>query len=872
MSFSHGGHTRRLAQRAGLHAEDILDLSASINPLGPPESLRRVISRTLDGVTSYPDPECAELVDTLSAAFGVSSEKVIVGNGSTEILHALLRAVRRDRAVIPVPSYTDYADAARLVGMRVETVPLREADGFALDWDRLGRNLHGSDDLHGGDVVFLGRPNNPTGVTFEADVFRRFAAEHAETLFVVDEAFADFVEGLESLAVDIAENVAVLRSLTKFYAIPGLRLGAAVARGDLAARIRRQIPPWSVNTLAQAAGVAALEDSEYARRSREFVAREREKLTGAMSEIPGLHVYPGSANFLLVRLESESINAGQLADQLLCKAIAIRVCESFEGLDGWFFRVAVGCEEDNTRLVEALEEALHKTQPAPTSTKKHVTRKRAASLMFQGTSSNAGKSVLAAALCRILLQDGLRVAPFKSQNMSLNSFVTVEGGEMGRAQVVQAQASRLEPDVSMNPVLLKPTSDTGCQVIVCGHSVGNMDVQQYIRYKPQAFDAARQCYDRLAEQFDAVVLEGAGSPAEINLKQHDIVNMEMARYAGATVLLVGDIDRGGVFASFVGTMELLSPWERRLIGGLVINRFRGDASLLGPAIEHTLRHTGKPTLAVVPYVHDLGLPEEDSVGFKSAPCEEASGDGRNVDIAVIDLPHISNFTDFDALRVESDVVVRTVRSADELGTPDAAIIPGSKNVLSDLEYLKQRGMAAGLKKLAAKGTTQLIGICGGFQMLGRSIADPLSVESPGGTVEGLGLLNVNTALAAQKTLARSQAMHIPSGCRVAGYEIHHGQTETDGEEALFEADSQTDNGPALGVASRRVDVWGTYLHGVFDADPFRRWFVDRLRVRKGLDPLGEVSASYDVEPALNRLARIVRDNIDLNEIYRQMGL
>jgi len=858
MTFTHGGHLRRLAERADCRAEEILDFSASINPLGPPESLRAVVGRTLGQIVHYPDPECDELVRTLAAIDGVSAEEIVVGNGSTEILHALARAADRDLAVIPVPSYSDYADASRLAGMEVETLELAESAGFALDWDDLRKALRGN------EVVFLARPNNPTGHAFDSEDFRRFAAEYPDTLFVVDEAFAAFVEATESPAKRPAANVVVLRSLTKFYAIPGLRLGVAIAPVELATRIRAQIPPWSVNTLAQAVGVAALQDTRYAKETRQCVTREREQLQAGLSAIAGLHVYPGCANFLLVRLDHNGMAAATLAERLLQERIAIRVCENFDGLDKRFFRVAVREGADNRRLVDALS-AILVGSPAKG---RHGLKKRTASLMLQGTSSNAGKSVLAAAMCRILLQDGVRVAPFKSQNMSLNSFVTSNGREMGRAQVVQAQACRLEPDVRMNPILLKPNSDTGCQVIVEGLPVGNMKVAQYIEYKPQAFAVAKQCYDSLADEFDAVVIEGAGSPAEVNLKHHDIVNMQMARYAEAPVLLVGDIDRGGLFASFVGTMELLTPWERQLIHGFVINRFRGDASLLGSAIDYTDAHTGKPTLGVVPFVPDLGLPEEDSVEFKSGRSERSPQEGDVVDIAVIDLPHISNFTDFDALRIEHDVCVRIVRSVDELGTPDAVILPGSKSVLGDLQHMKQRGFARRLCELAASGKTQIVGICGGFQMLGRKIIDPCQVESKNGAAEGLRLLGVTTALAAEKTLARSHAVHAPSGLEVTGYEIHHGQTEVHDEQPLFQADDAT----ALGVANRQGNVWGTYLHGVFDADTFRRWFIDRLRVRRGLVPLGGVSATYDIEPALDRLAEVVRDSLDINAIYRRMGL
>jgi len=368
------------------------------------------------------------------------------------------------------------------------------------------------------------------------------------------------------------------------------------------------------------------------------------------------------------------------------------------------------------------------------------------------------------------------VAPFKAQNMSLNSFVTSGGLEMGRAQVVQAQACRREPDVRMNPILLKPNSDTGSQVILRGRPVANMDALDYFRYKAAAFEEVRWCYDDLAAENDAVVLEGAGSPAEVNLKSHDIVNMAMARHAGAPVLLVGDIDRGGVFAAFVGSMEVFTEQERSQVAGFVVNKFRGKQSLLGDANDYVLQHTGKPVLGVVPYLHNLGLPEEDSVGFKLGALDDLQATGERVEIAVIDLPHISNFTDFDSLRVEPDVRVRIVRSAAELGSPAAIVLPGSKNVHGDLLYLVQSGLARVIAEAARSGRVEVVGICGGFQMLGEKLDDPHRLESDGVGAAGLGLLPVTTTLELDKTLKRTTVRHIDSGLEVAGYEIHHGQT------------------------------------------------------------------------------------------------
>jgi cobyric acid synthase CobQ len=352
------------------------------------------------------------------------------------------------------------------------------------------------------------------------------------------------------------------------------------------------------------------------------------------------------------------------------------------------------------------------------------------------------------------------------------------------------------------------------------------------------------------------------------LKSHDIVNMKMARFAGAPVLVVGDIDRGGVFASFVGTMEVLGPEDRRQIAGWIVNRFRGDPSLLGAAFDYTLGHTGRPVLGLVPYLADLGLPEEDGVDFQCAGRERPADGGESMDIALIELPHISNFTDFDAFAVERDVRMRIVRSPDDLGVPDAVIIPGSKNTLGDLRHLRRCGLAERIAALAREGEAEIIGICGGLQMLGREIRDPLGIESEAESSPGLGLLDVETVMEAEKTLVRASARHSLSGLEVTGYEIHHGRTDCDRCDPLF----LRDDGQVVGVASRDQRVWGTYLHGLFDADRFRRWFIDRLRVRKGMAPIESVIGRYDIEPALDRLAETVRANVRIEEIYRIMGL
>lgn len=514
-----------------------------------------------------------------------------------------------------------------------------------------------------------------------------------------------------------------------------------------------------------------------------------------------------------------------------------------------------------------------------------VTTSTTPSLMLQGTSSNAGKSVLTAALCRILLQDGLSVAPFKAQNMALNSFVTPNGEEIGRAQAVQAAACRLEPDVRMNPVLLKPSSDTGSQVIVLGKPVANMRVREYVKYKSTAFAHVQTAYDSLAAEHDVMVLEGAGSPAEINLKAHDIVNMRMAQYAKAKVLLVGDIDRGGVFASLVGTMELLDAWEKDLVAGFVLNRFRGDVTLLDPALEFTTDRTEKPFFGVVPYLMQLGLPEEDSVTFKESIGRQLPLRDDALDIVLVDLPHIANFTDVDALGIEPDVSLRVVNSVAQFGTPDCIILPGSKNTPGDLQWLHESGLAKEILAFAEAGGV-VTGICGGFQMLGETVSDPSSIEyvsqvsakniQSSATQQGLGLLALRTVMGEDKVLTRVTGTHVPTGQTVTGYEIHHGVTELIGFGAEMHQAIVREDGSIIGygtaASSAFHTIWGTYLHGVFDDDAFRRAFINDLRMRKGLLPLDGVQASFSIDPALDRLADTVRDALDMDKVYEVLGL
>ena len=850
----HGGNVHRLARLQHEGAGKILDFSANINPMGPPEWLRATISRAIEDLVHYPDPDCYALVRAIASQYHVPADCIIPANGTTELLYHLPKILQRHRAIIPMPSYVDYAKVMHLAGITVEPFLLSPDRGFALDPRDLSLSLTGD------EIVVIGSPNNPTGKVVDPDIIVQMATDFPRTVFIIDEAFLDFVDKGKSLA-GRAENIITLNSLTKFYAIPGLRLGFGVFPSAYADALRAILPPWTVNSLAQAVGEKVFGDEGYRRESVKVCTELRQELQGELEGMPGLKVFNSSANYLLLRLEN-GMSATTLSERLLLEGIAIRVCANYHGLDDTYFRVAVRTHDENQILLHALEGALAGTVRPSIGRAKD----RTPALMIQGTSSNAGKSVLVTALCRILLQDGVRVAPFKAQNMSLNSFVTLDGLEMGRAQVVQAQAARLDPDVRMNPVLLKPNSDTGSQIIVNGLPVGNMSVMEYVGYKGTAWKAACTSYDQLAADYDAVILEGAGSPGEVNLKHHDIVNMRMARYARSKVLLVGDIDRGGVYASFVGTMEVLAEWERELVAGFIVNRFRGQASLLESAHRYVHSHTGRDVLGVVPYLHDLGIPEEDSVSFKAGLFDGTRPDCPYVEIALISLPHISNFTDIEPFVAEPDVHLRVVSQVRELGRPDAIIIPGSKNVIGDLKFLQESGLAEAIRSLAGE-DCEIVGLCGGYQILGKRIEDPHSIESHRGDIAGLALLDVITRLERKKQLVRRKGIHAASALPVHGYEIHHGISTSPLAPVLTFPD-----GARCGSTTADGRIWGTYLHGIFDADPFRRWFIDGLRRRKGLASDGRILASYDLEPAFDRLADIVRENLDMDRVYALLGL
>lgn len=514
--------------------------------------------------------------------------------------------------------------------------------------------------------------------------------------------------------------------------------------------------------------------------------------------------------------------------------------------------------------------------------------------MFLGTGSDVGKSVLAAAFCRILKQDGYRVAPFKAQNMALNSFITPEGGEMGRAQVVQAEAAGIPPHVDMNPILLKPTSRMGSQVIVRGRAIGNFSARDYYEYKKELIPIVRESFEKLAREYDVVVLEGAGSAVELNLKEHDVVNLSMARMANAPCILVGDIDRGGIFAALLGSFMLMTPEEQNRIIGFMVNKLRGDPGLFTSGIEIMETRSGRPVLGVIPYFDHIAVPEEDSVALGRRMQQDRAAQSENaVAVGVVRLPFISNYTDFDCFEQEPGVDLVYFDRPEAVFRFEAVIIPGSKNTLEDLAYLQRTGLAEALIAYHKSGGT-VVGICGGYQMLGVRIRDPHGVESKLQELPGLGLLDMETEMFPDKTTTQLEA--VPCGnapflnggdsleasepSPLYGYEIHMGRSRSIGGASLnplfhiLRRNGQPDD-DFDGLIGTDGRVWGTYIHGIFDNDDFRNRFLFHLRSRSGRSFVpSQRGTSYRhwKEEQYERLAEHVRKHTDVRLIYQLMGL
>lgn len=848
----HGGNREEYKKKT--KHQEIYDFSANINPLGFPKWLRPFLLSKTGELLHYPDASYTAPRKAIADYYKINSNNILLCNGIAEVLMALPLALKARKVGFFSPGFFQYERAFNYHNAEIYKIPFN--NGVQLLDEKLIILLES-----GLDVLIINNPHNPTGKIFSKIEVQNLIEKYSGTIFVIDEAFIDFSD-CESFLGDKFFNLIILRSLTKIIGVPGLRIGFVVAPEDIIHKIEAALPRWNVNSLA-----ASLVEEFYLSEPDDFFKETKENVNSLKKHFKGkildypIKYHDSHCNFIL--LECLNKNALNLARYLLEEfGVAVRTTESFDLLDEKsFFRIAVRPLEEQEIFFKGL---------AGFYQREYKSSKRIPAVMIQGTTSNAGKSILCTALCRIFYQDGLKVNPFKSQNMALNSYVTEGGGEIGRAQAVQAMAAKVSPSVLMNPILLKPNNETGSQVILLGKPVAHMDFKEYFDVKLKYFEEVKKAYDEISSLSDVMVIEGAGSPAEVNLKKNDIINMTVARHAKANVYLAADIDRGGMFASFMGTVNTFEEWERKLVKGFIINRFRGEQSLLNSGIDYLQKYLDIPTIGCVPFIQNHRIPEEDCIEFKSGALDDNTELNDRIDIAVIDTPRISNFTDIDAFKGEPDVRLRIVRNASELGEPHLILLCGSKSVMSDLDSLKTSGLFEKILNLHLKNKIPVVGICGGYQFLGKRILDPEQLESPIREMSGFGLLDVETVLEKEKCLGLTEGLFIPWDLSLKGYEIHHGQTRALSTQVKIVMTSKDKK--AIGHSNSEGSVWGCYLHGVFDDDKFRRRFINHILKHFGKQEQNKILFRYDVDESINLLAKVVRESIDMNQVYKNLGL
>ena len=842
--------------------------------------LKTFLSSRLDVIGTYPEPEPRALERLIAEQSGVGEECVLVTSGATEAIYLIAESWKALPYEISQPTFSEYADACQTVDMQ-----------------------QGSN-----GILWLCNPNNPTGsVIPKADVLGLAKRYH---LFVLDQSYEDYTLAplLSPAEAVAAGNILQLHSLTKTYCIPGLRIGYVVGAAALIGQLRQRLRPWSVNALAIEAATWLIRNHVRVLPELTAYLAEAQRLRNALHAIDGISVEPTSTNFMLCRLDERlGITAAELKEHLATRnGLLIRDASNFEGLTPYHFRVAAQTREEDDELIRSLTpdpspkgegSNYSQAQVSPSSHQVSApslqgraggessggesSSSRFSPLMLCGTGSDAGKSVLATALCRIFLQDGYHPAPFKAQNMALNSYATPEGLEIGRAQAVQAEAAGIPCHTDMNPLLLKPQSDHTSQVVLHGRPIGNKSAYDY--WKRSGGDTADidfrkevcAAFDRLAARYNPIVMEGAGSISELNLRATDLVNLPMARHADANVILVADIDRGGVFASVYGSVMLQTPEDRARIKGIIINKFRGDLRLFDDGRRMMEELTGVPVLGVIPYFKDIHIEEEDSVSLSGKSKQAASG---RVNIAVVMLRHLSNFTDFDALEQDARVHLYYTNNVEEISKADIIIVPGSKSTLDDLYELRRNGVAQAIQRAHRDGKT-VIGICGGYQMMGVEVCDPDHVEGDLERLPGLGLLPTTTTMSGEKVTRQVQfsifdlpssvnaSDGFPVGASGSAYEIHMGETRPFGDapsQPFARLDDSREDG--YRVSNR---CWGTYLHGVLDNAPI----VDAL-LAPFADRFTAEARSFDYaafkEEQYDRLADHVRKHLDMDKLYRIM--
>jgi len=876
-------------KHGGSISKRVLDFSANTSPLGMhPASQRALAAASLDSasIVAYPDSASSELTALLGRFWSFPADSIICGNGASELIYLISDAFLVENAAILEPAFSEYERSV------LKKNPDAKIERLALDYSDEKAFLDFSLSP-GTSLVFAASPSNPLGkvLSLEEIFSVEKACERAGCVFVLDSCFCQFSERANSVLEKLIErkddfpNLIVLNAFTKFYGMAGLRLGYALCFSKaLCARLQSLSQPWPVSAVAQSCGEAVLKSelcgtdfspaSSWTRRMRALVEAERKRFE-SFFEKWGIEFEKSESNFVSFKftfpkgsfsLAENSVTefSSVLSDDEKFEGIQIRSCVDFFSLGGEWHRIAVKSPIENSVLLRLFEGILSEKKAFG-----EVGVQKARCVMVQGTMSNSGKSLLVAALCRIFRNDGFRVAPFKSQNMALNSGVTADGREMGRAQIMQAEAAKILPDVRMNPVLLKPNSDSGSQVIVNGEILCNMSARDYFSYRKSLLPKIKEAYDSLAEENDIIVIEGAGSPAEINLRENDIVNMGLAELVDAPVVIVGDIDRGGVFASLYGTFALLGESERKRVKGFVINKFRGDVSLLQNGLSMLNDLTGREVLGVVPFIRGLKIDDEDSL---SAALSNSSQPGKKsaalLKVSVVRLPYISNFTDLDSFSRLPFVDVEFFDSADTFdSSSDLLVVPGSKNTIASMEFLDSTGLSGLIRKFAVE--RPVVGICGGFQLLGKSLDDSSGNEDASAKkMEGLSLLPLGTFFTSRKTRVQVSEklpsiegfFSFLSGKKVRGYEIHQGET--------FFAGGEEKNVRIFA----KGNVLGTYIHGFFDSADVVDSILEVLASKKNVE-LPEIDGAEDVkEREFDRLERVVRESVDLKKLYAILGI
>ncbi|GIX43503.1 MAG: adenosylcobalamin biosynthesis bifunctional protein CobDQ [Leptospiraceae bacterium] len=841
----------------------IYDFSVNLNPLGPPEWLRVIINANWEKIYQYPEPYAESLIETISQSLEINNNHLLITNGINSIITILGKILQEkyhiNHLILPVPNYIEYEEKFHFLNYKIKFfLPEEEVltnslfdKRFIWDLDKLKENIQPN------TLIIFTNPNNPTGSWIDSKELATLISYYPDCFFIIDESFIDFTNE-DSIIKHLSNfnNTIIFRSFTKFYHIPGIRLGYVISNPILIKELRPYINCWNINSFAIEIGKKAIQDREYRYNSLKYLHEQKYNLIQQLKKIPQFNIYESCTNYLLLKINDKDWNAIKLFEKLLKEySISIRICHNYQGLDPQYFRIAIKSKEENQILVNALFNIfLNKSI--------YIKKEKKYSLMITGTSSDAGKSLITTALCRILYQDGFKVAPFKAQNMSLNSYVTPQGEEIAYAQYLQARACKILPDSRMNPILIKPGTLNGSQIIIRGKPFKYFTPLEYYQHKNQFFKDVQNSYKELQKEYDVIILEGAGSISEINLKKNDLVNLNMAQFAKSPVLITGDIDRGGVFASFIGSIEVLNHWEKDLIKGFIINKFRGEEKLLKPAIDYLEERTNIPYLGTIPYIKDLNIPKEDSMFFEiihnhSIQCL----DPTKINIGIIQLPSISNFTDYDPFLIEPDVQLYWIKNyiPDNI---DVIIIPGTRNTFYDLLYLKEKHLD---KQIIKHKDKFIIGICGGLQILGISICDRNEIEYKG-SLNGLGLLQIKTEFLKEKELSYIRAFHCELESEIMGYEIHHGKTDWGKEKVILKKDNKI-----IGVSNHNGNIWGTYLHGIFENNYFRRWFLNQVRKKKGLNPIEQIFY-YDIDKEIDRLADILREHLNINKIYNIMGI